>query len=1237
MSYTIHFNADTMRFGRDTSQRLNRLNLTFRKIHSGLRINNARDDVAGLGVSTRLESQLKQVQAELRGSGDQLSLLQTVDDALAKAQERLFELREIAVRASNDTHSFLDRQTLTEEFKSVMRSLDEIAQKTEFNGVKILENADELMLSLDHTSAPQRLLKRSSLNSSKLGRQSQLSSLRRGLFLDPLNTGELSINGIPIRGTSSYDDQISYSQHMGSAIAKAKAINQASPYTRVEASVEENVVMGTTPIEAIDLSGEHSFKINGWGVAGFKVQSGDANHELINAINAGYSSSGVRAELSVEGALILNASDGRNITIEYSDIDTHNAIGIIDIFGDPVNLNDTVRPAIYKSAGDITALSFETEGSYNDQSIIEGSWQLGDEVTLDATGAHRLASDYADYYLEIVKPGGIGEATYRIKAEAVPEGTSDVEPELGDFNTPGLVSFNGSDRVLEAEGSSYHSASDRQYILKVTSRGDPSVGQSGANPRVNIYEVNLDDGVSEEVLIQSDVEVVAGEAIDLGHGLIIEGRSLIGQYIQTNDGVKTYVDDSYALSDLSVDQIFVAEGHDYTHGPRLKSWSGSTATEFTFEVVKNGHSSPSSSTSYADETSAWVRVTATELATGVVTSTTITNLNPRHWAPDYHSLAGLTFSFPIQYDSGRMISSPPAVPNFFYDYSYSYYHLMRQGVFTNEIDRQYDIVVQEDGPLTSQNPIDIVVNVYDVDSETQQRTLVQSYDDMLVNGKNMMLGTINEDDQGRDGVVIVFGSSVAILGYGSKPNPDINVDFNFNDYSDPENRIAVFEITEAGEIDGGAAFVYYYQDSPDDIIDSGFVTSGDVLNNGISYVAGLADGVTSASFAKGEKWYSDIRAKGLRTGDTVTVAAEARDLEVGTTWSITAYNDAEWLVGDEIQINASRSYDTEERTLTDTIRYQVGDEVLMGDVKLTGVGDFKTGDLIKIKTRGYVGEVTSSGLYTAAQRPTTYDFTVTKGGRLNEAEITWQRRDGLTDTENGGRGVISGEALKADEAIYIEEGISLSIGDVLNDQGESIAYLAQGDQIEISTGEKLTYHFASQIQLDSDEEILIAYQASNSEASADDIGNSDNKLGRLTFIGDPLRTDLPGDKELSLAEGAESASLDHSLATTNLLTPTAIRDAMRTIDLSLDELNEDRSTVGAALNRVEQRSLTLSRKAIDLSNIHLRLTGADLAQETALLAAEQIQQEMTPFLLNKLKVRSLVALDLINRRRGGRF
>lgn len=290
--------------------------------------------------------------------------------------------------------------------------------------------------------------------------------------------------------------------------------------------------------------------------------------------------------------------------------------------------------------------------------------------------------------------------------------------------------------------------------------------------------------------------------------------------------------------------------------------------------------------------------------------------------------------------------------------------------------------------------------------------------------------------------MIAFGSSAALFGYGSKPNPDINIGFNFNAYSDPENRIAVFEITEAGEIDGGA---------------------------------------------------------------------------------------------------------------------------------------------------------------------------------------------------DGGRGVISGEALKADEAIYIEEGISLSIGDVLNDQGESIAYLAQGDQIEISTGEKLTYHFASQIQLDSAEEIVIAYQASNSEASADDIGNTDNKLGRLTFIGDPLMKDRPGDKELSLAEGAKSASLDHSLATTSLLTPTAIRDTIRTIDLSLDELNEDRSTVGAALNRVEQRSLTLSRKMIDLSNIHLRLTGLDLAQETALLAAEQIQKEMSPFLLNKIKARSLVALDLINRRCGGRF
>ena len=137
-----------------------------------------------------------------------------------------------------------------------------------------------------------------------------------------------------------------------------------------------------------------------------------------------------------DGHLILHAEDGRNITVEYSDLDVHKAIRVIDVYGDPTNLSDSVAPAQYAHHGDIVNLEFDTDGTYSDQAVIEGSWSLVDDVNLDQTGNHRAKNDYVDYYAEIIKPGGIGEATYRIKAEAVPSGGIDSEPESGLFTRP---------------------------------------------------------------------------------------------------------------------------------------------------------------------------------------------------------------------------------------------------------------------------------------------------------------------------------------------------------------------------------------------------------------------------------------------------------------------------------------------------------------------------------------------------------------------------------------------------------------------------------------------------------------------------------------------------------------------------------------------------------------------------------------------------------------------------------
>ena len=107
------------------------------------------------------------------------------------------------------------------------------------------------------------------------------------------------------------------------------------------------------------------------------------------------------------------------------------------------------------------------------------------------------------------------------------------------------------------------------------------------------------------------------------------------------------------------------------------------------------------------------------------------------------------------------------------------------------------------------------------------------------------------------------------------------------------------------------------------------------------------------------------------------------------------------------------------------------------------------------------------------------------------------------------------------------------------------------------------------------------------------VSKVDNKLGRLNFNGSVEQANNEGDKDLSLQKGTLGTALEHSLAKTHLLSAAAVRDAIRTIDISLDEITEDRVNVGAILNRLEHKSLALSRKTIDLLGIHMRLTSTD--------------------------------------------
>jgi flagellin len=110
------------------------------QLSTGKRINSAKDDAAGLAISSRMTSQIKGLDQAVRNANDGISLLQTAEGALIEVTNMMQRMRELAVQASNDTNTSSDRTSLNLEYGQLMQEINRIAQNTQWNGMSIMNN-----------------------------------------------------------------------------------------------------------------------------------------------------------------------------------------------------------------------------------------------------------------------------------------------------------------------------------------------------------------------------------------------------------------------------------------------------------------------------------------------------------------------------------------------------------------------------------------------------------------------------------------------------------------------------------------------------------------------------------------------------------------------------------------------------------------------------------------------------------------------------------------------------------------------------------------------------------------------------------------------------------------------------------------------------------------------------------------------------------------------------------------
>ena len=141
MPQTINTNIASLNAQRNLNTSQSSLATSMERLSSGLRVNSAKDDAAGLAIADRMNAQIRGMNVAIRNANDGISLAQTAEGALATITDALQRMRELAIQAQNGSNGTSDRANLDAEFQQLSQEVDRIAQQTKFNGTAIISTA----------------------------------------------------------------------------------------------------------------------------------------------------------------------------------------------------------------------------------------------------------------------------------------------------------------------------------------------------------------------------------------------------------------------------------------------------------------------------------------------------------------------------------------------------------------------------------------------------------------------------------------------------------------------------------------------------------------------------------------------------------------------------------------------------------------------------------------------------------------------------------------------------------------------------------------------------------------------------------------------------------------------------------------------------------------------------------------------------------------------------------------
>ena len=357
--------------------------IAMEQLSTGKRINNSKDDAAGLAIAARMTQNIQGLNQSIRNAGDAISMIQTAEGATQEITVMLQRMSELAVQSANSTYSSDQRSYLDQEFQQLKQEIVRVSEMHEWNGFPILNGKAGMPV-----GAP------------------KIETTVRAAVL-PAGTGKVLAEGdmklligaaeFEVNASSAADDTKSNlvaasSNAAGSAIAIAAAINKKLALTGVSATANGAEIKGAkTTVSSNSI--QTDLFINGTKVS-LSLTSGQTEAErrayVMNSINAKTAQHGVIAGDPGNGGLALTTNDGRNLSVWYD-----GSVAVGSDFGLGMNTATTSDPAGVTGMSSAAAASTTTTGSVK-ASTVYGS------VTLNSDKEFTINPGANSYPTEIV-------------------------------------------------------------------------------------------------------------------------------------------------------------------------------------------------------------------------------------------------------------------------------------------------------------------------------------------------------------------------------------------------------------------------------------------------------------------------------------------------------------------------------------------------------------------------------------------------------------------------------------------------------------------------------------------------------------------------------------------------------------------------------------------------------------------------------------------------------------------